>query len=146
MYDGQTLLDGAVEGTQVYACGPDRLISALEDVTAEWPDDTLHVEHFTSKLEALDPSVEHSFEVELKDSGLTVPVRADQTVLQALRAANIDVESDCEEGLCGACEVPVLHGEVDHRDMVLTKTERAEGKSMMTCCSRACGSKLTLQL
>ena len=42
----------------------------------------------------------------------------DQTVLDALRASNIDIPSDCEEGLCGSCEAPVLDGEVDHRDMV----------------------------
>ncbi len=72
---------------------------------------------------------------------------ADQTVLDALRASNIDIQSDCEEGgLCGSCEAPVLDGEVDHRDMVLTKTERARNKSMMTCCSRACGTKITLAL
>ncbi len=41
---------------------------------------------------------------------------------------------------------PGLDGEVDHRDMVLTKTERAQNKSMMTCCSRACGKKISLAL
>lgn len=72
---------------------------------------------------------------------------ADQTVLDALRASNIDIQSDCEEGLCGSCEAPpVLDGDVDHRDMVLTKSERAQNKSMMTCCSRACGTKITLAL
>ena len=65
------------------------------------------------------------FEVELADSGLVLPVRADQTLLAALRAANIDVRSDCEEGLCGSCEVAVLAGRIDHRDLVLTPAERA---------------------
>ena len=57
--------------------------------------------------------------------------------IDALRGANIDVECDCREGLCGSCEVPVLEGDVDHRDMVLTRTERAAGTRMMSCCSRA---------
>ncbi|MEE2030946.1 cytochrome P450/oxidoreductase [Rhodococcus chondri] len=144
--DLTTMFTTPVEGSQIYSCGPERLLTALADATAHWPDDTLHVEHFSSTLEQLDPSEEHAFAVELKDSGITVPVAADQTVLQALRAANIDAQSDCEEGICGACEVPVLDGEVDHRDLVLTKSERAVGKTMMTCCSRACGDKLTLQL
>jgi ferredoxin-NADP reductase len=133
-------------GTQIYACGPERLLDGLAEATAHWPDDALHVEHFSSSLAALDPSVEHAFEVVLKDSGITVPVPADRTVLQALRAANIDAPADCEEGICGACEVPVVDGEIDHRDLVLTKTERAAGKKMMTCFSRACGSALTIQL
>lgn len=111
-----------------------------------WPDDSLKVEHFESNLDALDPVNEHAFEVELKDSGLVVVVPADQTLLEALRKANVDVQSVCEEGLFGACEVRVLAGEVDHRDVVLTKGERQSNTRMMTCCSRAKGTKLVLEL
>ena len=64
----------------------------------------------------------------------------------ALRAANIDVQSDCEEGLCGSCEVRVLAGEVDHRDVVLTRAEREAHTRMMSCCSRARGERLVLEL
>jgi len=144
--DIAALLATPTPGTQIYSCGPERLLTALEDATAHWPEESLHVEHFTSNLATLDPADEHAFEVELRDSGLTIQVAADQTVLDALRASNIDIQSDCEEGLCGSCEAPVLDGEVDHRDMVLTKTERAQNKTMMTCCSRACGKKITLAL
>ena len=75
-----------------------------------------------------------------------LPVRADQTLLAALRAANIDVRSDCEEGLCGSCEVAVLAGAIDHRDLVLTPAERVQGTRMMACCSRARDAKLVLGL
>lgn len=146
--DLDTILATPDRETLVYACGPERLLAALAETCARhgWPEDALHVEHFHASHGALDPANEHAFEVELKDSGITVPVRADQTVLQALRAANIDVQSDCEEGLCGTCEVRVLAGEVDHRDVVLTRAERQAGDRMMSCCSRACGSKLVLDL
>jgi ferredoxin-NADP reductase len=133
-------------GTQVYACGPERLLDALQAATAHWPEDTLRVEHFHAAPSLLDPAKEHAFEVELKDSGIVVPVRADETVLAALRAANIDVQSDCEEGLCGTCEVRVLSGEVDHRDVVLTRAERQANDRMMSCCSRACGQRIVLDL
>lgn len=144
--DLAALLSVPSAGTQVYACGPVRLLRALEAHCAQWPADTLHVEHFESTLGALDPSREHAFEVELKDSGIVVQVPPDRSLLAALRAANIDVQSDCEEGLCGSCEVRVLAGEVDHRDVVLTRAERETGTRMMTCCSRACGSRLVLEL
>jgi ferredoxin len=75
---------------------------------------------------------------------LTVP--ADQTLLTTLRRANVDVQSDCEEGLCGSCEVRVLGGEIDHRDVVLTKGERQSNDRMMACCSRAKSGKLVLAL
>jgi len=134
------------EGTQVYACGPARMLDALQDASLKWPGDSLKVEHFESTLGALDAANEHAFDVELKDSGLVVTVAADQTLLAALRHANVDVQSDCEEGLCGSCEVRVLAGEVDHRDVVLTKGERQSNTRMMTCCSRAAGNRLVLEL
>lgn len=144
--DLAALLATPVAGTQVYACGPLRMLDALASHCAHWPEDALHVEHFESTLGTLDPSREQAFDVELKDSGIVVHVAANQTVLSALRAANIDVQSDCEEGLCGSCEVRVLSGRVDHRDVVLTRSEREADTRMMTCCSRACGERLVLEL
>ncbi|MDK3025390.1 cytochrome P450/oxidoreductase [Cupriavidus taiwanensis] len=133
--------------TQIYACGPQRLLDALAECCAAWPADALRVEHFVSRLGALDASKEQPFTVELKDSGLVLEVPAGQTLLGALRAANIDVQSDCEEGLCGSCEVRVLAGQVDHRDVVLTRAERDASHRMMACCSRACGGgRLVLEL
>jgi cytochrome P450/ferredoxin-NADP reductase len=132
--------------TQVYACGPQRMLAALAEHCDAWPADALRVEHFESTLGTLDPAREHAFEVELKDSGIVITVPPDQTLLTALRAANVDIQSDCEEGLCGSCEVRVLAGRVDHRDVVLTRGEREADTKMMTCCSRACDGRLVIEL
>ena len=80
----------------------------------------------------------------LQDTGLTLHVAPDQTLLEALWAAGIDVTSDCGEGLCGTCEVRVVAGDVDHRDRVLSASERGCGDRMMACCSRAKGGELVL--
>jgi ferredoxin-NADP reductase len=144
--DLNALLRQPLPGAQVYACGPLRMLEALETCCAAWPEGALRVEHFESTLATLDPSKEHAFEVELKDSGIVVTVPPDQTLLSALRAANVDVQSDCEEGLCGSCEVRVLAGRVDHRDVVLTRSERDANARMMACCSRACDGRLVLEL
>ncbi|MCZ2497524.1 cytochrome P450 [Xylophilus sp. Kf1] len=144
--DLAALLATPEAGTQVYACGPRRMLQALQTHCADWPPDALHVEHFESTVTVLDPAKEQAFEVELKDAGLVLQVGAGQTLLAALRAANIDVQSDCEEGLCGSCEVRVLAGRVDHRDLVLTRPERDAGDRMMACCSRACDRRLVLEL
>ncbi|MGG7568656.1 cytochrome P450/oxidoreductase [Rhodovulum sp. DZ06] len=132
-------------GSQVCACGPARMLDALDALAAGW-DAAFTREHFTAAAPALDPANEHAFAVELADSGLTVEVRADQTVHDALAAAGIDVPKECGEGLCGTCEAAVLSGAVDHRDRVLSRAERAAGDRMMTCCSRATGDKLRLAL
>ena len=132
--------------TQVYACGPVRMLEALDACCSAWPVEALRTEHFVSTAGPLDADKEHPFEVELKDSGVVIAVAANQTLLAALRAANIDVQSDCEEGLCGSCEVRVLGGKVDHRDVVLTRAEREMHTKMMTCCSRARDTRLLLEL
>jgi ferredoxin-NADP reductase len=144
--DFDALLAQPIPAAKVYACGPVRMLEALEQACAAWPEDALRIEHFVSTIGTFDPAREHAFDVELKDSGIVLPVPPDQTVLQVLRAANIDIQSDCEEGLCGSCEVRVLAGQIDHRDVVLTRAERETHARMMTCCSRACGSRLVLEL
>lgn len=137
-------LVAAAGGAPVYACGPERLLTALE---ALCPEGTLHVERFhTAAPGRLDPAREHAFEVALRDSGLVLQVPPDRTLLETLRGANIDLPSDCGEGLCGSCEVGVVDGAVDHRDVVLTRAERERGDRMMACCSRAAGRRIVLAL
>ena len=142
----QRILGDFSRDVQVYACGPQRLLAELETLSAGLPHVILKVEHFQSSANSLDPLREHGFEIELKDSGLVVQVPPDRTVMEALRSVNIDVQSDCGEGLCGSCEVRVLSGKVDHRDKVLTATERQSHSKMMVCCSRAQGHRLVLEL
>lgn len=144
--DYAALLATPRAGARIHACGPARLLDGLEAASRHWPEDSLRVEHFVSTVGALDPAREQGFEVELRASGLVLQVRNDQTLLDALRSAKIEVQSDCREGLCGSCEVPVLEGEVDHRDMVLTRGERAACTKMMSCCSRARSGRLVLGL
>jgi cytochrome P450/ferredoxin-NADP reductase len=139
-------LEDLPTGQQIYACGPECLLDALDEMAVQWPDNTLFFERFNAEATLLDPEKEHAFDVVLKDSDTTVRVEANQTVMDALTAAGIDVPCDCSEGLCGTCEVQVLDGDVDHRDHVLSKKERADSNRMMTCCSRAKGDKITIAL
>jgi ferredoxin len=56
------------------------------------------------------------------------------------------VLSSCREGTCGTCETPVLEGDVDHRDSILTPIEQAENTVMYICVSRAACPRLVLEL
>lgn len=142
----ESMLAGVGDETQVYACGPNRLIDALQVLGEHWPRGALHYEYFSAEGSILDPAKEHAFEAVLKDSDVIVTVAANQTLLQALQAAGFDVPCDCGEGLCGTCEVSILDGAVDHRDKVLSKAERAANQRMMACCSRAKEQKIILAL
>ncbi|WP_417764801.1 cytochrome P450/oxidoreductase [Shewanella chilikensis] len=133
----QAIVSEADADTRIYVCGPDRMIEVLEELCESLPENVLHFEHFAAKHEAYDTSKDTAFDLVLANSGMVVSVQPGQTALNALRAAGVEVESDCEEGLCGNCEVEVLEGEIDHRDNVLARSEKAENKRMVTCCSRA---------
>jgi ferredoxin len=73
-------------------------------------------------------------------------VTSEQTVLEVLQNDGLFVDSSCEEGTCGSCEVAVVDGVIDHRDSVLTAEERDEGKLMIVCVSRAACPRLVLDL
>jgi cytochrome P450/ferredoxin-NADP reductase len=143
--DLRTLTSGSA-GAQIYACGPERMLGALEELSHSWPENRLHVEHFAPDLSLFDPANSHAFEVELADSKLTIAVKPDHSLLETLESIGIDVPSDCREGLCGSCEVQVIEGEIDHRDKVLSAKERSSNTRMMACCSRAKGSKIAIAL
>jgi ferredoxin len=75
-----------------------------------------------------------------------VHIRADQTILAAPQEADFDVPYSCTEGVCGTCETRVLAGRPDHRDHVLSASERAQGQMMMICVSRSLDPTLALDL
>ena len=54
--------------------------------------------------------------------------------------------SSCREGTCGTCETPVLDGIPDHRDSVLDAGRAGRNDCMMICVSRACTTRLVLDL
>ena len=130
---------------QVYCCGPTRLIEAVEVASAGWPEGSVHVERFEAKVFG-DPAWAESFEVELELSGITVTVPPGRTILEVVEENDILVPSSCREGTCGTCETPVLDGEVEHRDSILTPAEQAHNTVMMICVSRAACPRLVLEL
>jgi vanillate O-demethylase ferredoxin subunit len=143
--DVRALLAEVEDGTHVYCCGPIGLMHAVTAATEHWPMGTVHFEFF-----AADPSVDEgpheSFEVEIASTGAVYQIPPDKSVLDVLREQGFDIDSSCEEGLCGTCIVDVLEGEPDHRDLVLDDEEKASNKLMTTCCSRAKSPRLKLDL
>ena len=130
----------------VYCCGPEGLLAAVEAHTASWPGETLQVERFRSKVQAVPEGGEQPVELVCQRSGRTVTAAPDCSLLEALQNAGIDVPSSCRDGICGTCETRVLEGEPDHRDSLLSASEQASGTTMMVCVSRARSPRLVLDL
>ncbi|WP_084360887.1 PDR/VanB family oxidoreductase [Hydrogenophaga palleronii] len=144
--DLQALVDLAVAqgGADIYCCGPSGLMEALARCCEGRPG----IRYVQESFEAPDLSdgSETAFDVTLARSGRTIRVAADRSILEALREAGVGVPSSCEQGICGACETPVLAGTPLHRDAILSPGEQAAARSMMICCSRASTPALTLDL
>lgn len=143
--DFRSELAGAPNGTHFYCCGPKSMMDAFESATAALglPPQQCHVEFFTPREEAARGG---DFTVHLARSGRSITVPAGLTILDALLAQGIDAPRSCEQGVCGTCETRVLEGTPDHRDAVLSDSERSSSQTMMICCSGCVGSRLVLDL
>jgi ferredoxin-NADP reductase len=145
LLDLPSLLDTPRDDTLVYCCGPEPLLGAVEERCAAWPAGALHVERFSPKqFDA--PARTDSFEVQLDRSGQVLEVPPDRSILEVVEDAGVQILSSCREGTCGTCETGVLAGVPEHRDSLLTDSERAEGDTMFICVSRSCGPRLVLDL
>ncbi|MDR7304052.1 PDR/VanB family oxidoreductase [Haloactinomyces albus] len=132
------------QDTKVYCCGPGPLLDAVDRCCADWPAGLLRTERFVAKDRT--PVRDEPFEVELRRSGVSLTVAPEQSVLQAMNMAGVNVLSSCRQGLCGTCETTVLAGEPDHRDSILDDDERAHGDCLFPCVSRSCTDRLVLDL
>jgi ferredoxin-NADP reductase len=128
----------APESAVFYCCGPEGLMAAVAEAVP--PTAALHLERFTPGATA--PG--GTFEVELRRTGRTLTVDPGTTVLAAVRAELPNVSYSCEQGFCGTCQQRVLAGDIDHRDELLTDSERDD--SMLICVSRCHGERLVLDL
>lgn len=148
---GQKLDLGALLATpdpaaQLYVCGPtgfiDHVVGAARN--SGWSSGQIHLEYFGAAPQ--DGSGDRPFNVKIASTGKTYPVAPGQSVVQALRAHDIEILTSCAQGVCGTCITRVLEGEPDHRDTYLTEQERANNDQFTPCCSRARSSTLVLDL
>ncbi|MBO9649363.1 MAG: oxidoreductase [Variovorax sp.] len=143
MLDIAAIVQSLPSGAHVYCCGPLPMLAAYEQATAALPPGQVHMEYFAAKEAA---ATDGGFMVELARSGKQVEVRTGQTILDSLMAVGIEPPYSCQEGICGTCEVRVLEGIPDHRDLVLSNAEKAANDRMMICCSGCKTAKLVLDL
>jgi vanillate O-demethylase ferredoxin subunit len=137
----QRLVAEARTGSTFYCCGPEAMLESFQRATAALPEDRVHVEHFAA---AGPVATNGGYIVVLARSGQEIAVAPGQTILEALLDHGVDAPHSCQQGICGACETGVVSGVPDHRDGILSSSERAANKTMMICCSGSAGPRLVL--
>lgn len=139
-------LAGQSADTHFYCCGPTPMLDAFESTCEKLGYPQAHIERFTAAELPPSHEAQSSYSVELSKSGKTLNVEPGLNLLDVLLAAGCDIDYSCREGVCGSCETKVVEGDVDHRDGVLTQSERAANQSMMVCVSGCKSRKLVLAL
>ena len=129
---------------EAYICGPHGLLEAARNLWQKSgrPMSRLRFEVFGDSGRF----IEQPFDVEVANTGRCVTVRADQTMLDALLEAGVDMIYDCRRGECGLCAVSIVEASavVDHRDVFFSAEERHEAQKMCACVSRLCGGRVLI--
>ncbi|MFL1378135.1 MULTISPECIES: PDR/VanB family oxidoreductase [unclassified Nocardiopsis] len=127
------------DGAAVIACGPPRMVAEVEEVFGGGRSGGVHVERFRARPRTF--ADDTPFTAECARSGKVVAVPAGETLMDALLKEDVPVGAGCREGVCGSCEVTVLAGEPEHRDLLGAPPGR-----MYPCVSRSTTGKLVLDL
>ncbi|KLN62501.1 hypothetical protein WH96_03160 [Kiloniella spongiae] len=131
---------------KIYCCGPTGLMDAVKFATSSWAEGSVRFEHFSASEDSGPRDDDGSFEIIIQSTGRVLKVPADKSILSVLEENGFFIDHACCEGICGTCETGMIHGEADHRDMILTEAEKKENQQIMVCCSRAKTPTLTLDL
>lgn len=143
--DIRRLFDQFNSNDDIHICGPTPLLDAMiaEAGRRGWARDRLNFELFAPAASA---EGDTEFDIILASSERKLRIPVDKSILDVLIEEGCDPMFDCKRGECGVCSTPVISGEVDHRDYVLTERERAANNVMYPCVSRSKSAVLVLDL
>lgn len=122
------------EDTEYYVCGPEPMMDAVVGYLQERgvDPDQVRVESFTvGRREAAAPDTRWS--VRFARSGRAVEVDGNRTLLEAARAAGLELPFSCAMGGCAACKVRVRSGEVHMPKPNCLSAEEAARGEVLAC-------------
>lgn len=133
----EKLLKEPADDAHAYCCGPGVFMDTVEEIASRsWPDDRVHFERFQADVKPQSRQ-DQPFTVVLKRSGLSCRVEPGESIISALGKMGCEVDTSCEQGVCGTCLTRVLEGTPDHRDAFLSKAERQNNVQILLCVSRS---------
>ena len=118
---------------QWYICGPEAFTLQLRQALTSLgvPENFIHVELFADQSRqhlAAATSRSVAGHIAIQETGQTIDVRQQETLLEALERHEYQPEFGCRAGTCGTCQLHVLQGQVRNPgDGFLTVTELRSG-------------------
>ena len=144
-FDAKSVLNNHKQA-DIYVCGPAGFMDYIERTAmeADFSAEQFNKESFKAggKLGEADNK---PFVVKLTNSDKQFTVPPNKSIIQVLKENKIFIPVSCENGVCGTCKCKVTAGEVEHRDMVLSESEKRDEKLFTPCVSRAAGDSIEIK-
>ncbi|WP_037311433.1 ferredoxin--NADP reductase [Ruegeria halocynthiae] len=137
------------QDAQYWICGPGGMnVDVKAALTGlDVPADRIHMESFGAAADDNDnvQGIAATARVELAGSVSEIPVAADQTLLEAARAAGLAPPFSCQSGVCGACVARLTDGSVQMRNHVALEDADIAKGLILTCQSVATQEALAVK-
>ncbi|MFM6982115.1 MAG: 2Fe-2S iron-sulfur cluster-binding protein [Microbacteriaceae bacterium] len=130
----------STEPGDVYCCGPESLMSEVEEVVGL---DRAHIERFTPVLREQEGGT-RPVRVTCVRSNTVVDIPADESVIDGLARAGVEIEASCKKGVCGTCETRIVSGTAAHLDSVLPDNTKDEMHVFYPCVSRSTTAEMVI--
>ncbi|MCJ8318118.1 MAG: 2Fe-2S iron-sulfur cluster-binding protein [Colwellia sp.] len=137
------LMANRSDETNFYFCGPASMLNTFKQCAIELgiSSDRIHFEQFN---QAVNESA-RACQLTLTKSNVTIDVNSEQTLLDAVLEANVELPYSCMVGECKSCVVNIpKDADVEHLDSCLTDKERT--LKMCLCVSRPRSKVLAIEL
>ncbi|MRI35174.1 hybrid-cluster NAD(P)-dependent oxidoreductase [Endozoicomonas sp. OPT23] len=126
----------------IFVCGPAPYMEAVKVMVAEsgFNMDNYHEESFGGEMmpkkeASLVKEGEAGLSVSLQKSGKVGVVNPGDLLIDALEAQKAPVVAACRAGVCGACKVQIIDGEVESSSQMTLTPEEIEQGYVLSCCS-----------
>ena len=129
----------------IYICGSPEYIAAVKTMAEQlgFNMENFHQEQFTdAMIEEIasrhieeQPTVGETYEITLTRSGKVTTVDPDKLLLDSLLEQQAPVIAACRAGVCGACKVKVIEGDVSSTSQMNLTAEEIKQGYVISCCS-----------
>jgi ferredoxin-NADP reductase len=134
---------------QWYICGPEEFNLQLNQALGAMgvPENLIHFEIFADQSRqhlAAAASQAVVGRIAIKETGATVDLRGQETLLEALERHGYQPEFGCRAGTCGTCQLHVLQGQVRNPGTKFLTTSELRSGTVLGCIARPQGN-ITLE-
>jgi len=139
------------QNTEYYICGPGAMNTNVQTtlVNLDVPKSCIFIEQFGGEIEEVNADIiaydNAQLTATLNGKSHQLYIKKGQTILQALKAANIEPPYSCESGVCGTCVAQLKQGKAEMKSCMALTDEDIEKGYVLTCQALPVSEKVELE-